>query len=137
MKKFLFPLLLFVGIASQAQQMTLQECVRVALNNNLTVKRSVYNVESSKVGLLSARGNFLPTLTLLGTGSQSYGRNLNPVTYQYFQGVTRTVNPSASGGILLYNGFRNQYTYRQNKRNVEAADLDLEKAKNDVIITVV
>ena len=139
MKKVILPLVVFIlGLSfAQGQQMTMQECVRVALNNNLTVKRSVYNVESSRVGLLSAKGNFLPTLNLLGTGSQSYGRNLNPVTYQYFQGVTRTVNPSASGGILLYNGLRNQYTYRQNKRNVEAADLDLEKAKNDVIITVV
>lgn len=122
---------------SQGQRMTLQECVKVALDNNLTVKRSVYNVESNRVGLLSAKGNFLPTLTLFGSGSQSYGRNLNPVTYQYFQGITRTVNPSASGGLLLYNGFRNQYTYRQNKKNVDAADLDLEKAKNDVIIIVV
>ena len=122
---------------SQGQQMTLQECVKVALDNNLTVKRGVYNVESNRVGLLSAKGNFLPTLTLFGSTSQSYGRNLNPVTYQYFQGITRTVNPSASGGLLLYNGFRNQYTYRQNKKNVDAADLDLEKAKNDVIIIVV
>ncbi|HTH57235.1 MAG TPA: TolC family protein [Cyclobacteriaceae bacterium] len=122
---------------SSAQQMTLQECVRVALGNNLTVKRGVYNVESNRVNKLSAQGNFLPTLSLNANASQSYGRNLNPVTYQYFQGITRTVNPSASGGILLFNGFRNQYTYRQSKRNVEAADLDLEKAKNDVIITVV
>jgi outer membrane protein len=117
--------------------MTLQECVRVALGNNLTVKRSVYNVETNRVNLLSAQGNFLPTLTLNANASQSYGRNLNPVTYQYFQGMTRTVNPSTSGGILLFNGFRNQYTYRQSKRSVAAADLDLEKAKNDVIIAVV
>jgi outer membrane protein len=139
MKKIILPIVVLVLSLSfsQGQQMTLQECVRIALNNNLTVKRSVYNAESNRVGLLSARGNFLPTLNLIGSGSQSYGRNLNPVTYQYFQGVTRTVNPSVQGGVLLYNGLRNQYTYRQNKRNVEAADLDLEKVKNDVIIMVV
>jgi outer membrane protein len=137
-KVILLALVIMMGLPlAKAQQMTMQECVRVALGNNLTVKRSVYGVESSRVGLLSAKGNFLPTLTLIGTGSQNYGRNLNPVTYQYFQGITRTVNPLAQGGILLYNGLKNQYTYRQNKRNVEAADLDLEKAKNDVIITVV
>jgi outer membrane protein len=139
MNKIILPVVaLFFSLSiALGQQMTLQECVRVALNNNLTVKRSVYNAESNRVGFLSAKGNFLPTLNLIGSGSQSYGRNLNPVTYQYFQGVTRTVNPSAQGGILLYNGLKNQYTYRQNKRNVEAADLDLEKAKNDVIIMVV
>src|SRR5690348_2062404 len=108
--------LLMAWSGSSAQQMTMQECVRIALGNNLTVKRSVYNTETYRVNKMQAQGNFLPTLTLNGNASQSYGRNLNPVTYQYFQGVTRTVNPSASGGILLFNGFRNQYTYRQSKR---------------------
>lgn len=137
-KGYLAIVALVVGWSvSSAQQMTMQECVRVALGNNLTVKRGVYNAEGYRVNKLQAQGNFLPTLTLNANASQSYGRNLNPVTYQYFQGITRTVNPSASGGVLLFNGFRNQYTYRQSKRNVEAADLDLEKVKNDVIINVV
>jgi len=115
----------------------MQECVKIGLDNNLTVKRGVYNVESYRVGLLSAKGNFLPTLNFNVSGSQNYGRNLNPVTYQYFQGITQTVNPSLTGSLLLFNGLRYQHTYRQNKVSVEAADLDLEKAKNDVIIMVV
>lgn len=138
MKRIILLIIVVTGWRhSQGQQMTLQQCVKVALDNNLTVKRGVYNAESYRVSRLSAQGNFLPTLNLIASGSQSYGRNLNPVTYQYFQGTTRTINPSASGSLLLFNGFRNQYTYRQSKKNVEAADLDLEKAKNDVIIAVV
>jgi outer membrane protein len=129
---------LCVGLSLSAQQqMTLQECVKVALDNNLSVKRSVYNVETNQISFLGAKGNFLPTLNLNASASQNYGRNLNPVTYQYFQGVTRTVNPSLNGQLALFNGLRYQYTYKQSKKNVEAADLDLEKAKNDVIITVV
>ena len=125
-------------IYAQAQEkLTMQECVRIALDNNLTVKRSVYNVETNRVGLLGAVGNFLPTLNFGVSGSQNYGRNLNPVTYQYFQGVTKTINPSLTSQVTIFNGLRNQYTFRQNKRSVEAADLDLQKAKNDVIITVV
>src|SRR5258706_432808 len=122
---------------AHGQKMTLQECVKIGLDNNLTVKRSVYNVESNRVGLLAAKGSFLPTLNFNVSGSQNYGRNLNPVTYSYYQGVTKTVNPSLSGQLMLFNGLRYQHTYRQNKLNVQAADLDLEKAKNDVIITVV
>jgi len=124
-------------VGAQVQQLTLQECLKIALDNNLTVKRSVYNVETNQVNLLGAKGNFLPTLNLNGSGSQNYGRNLNPVTYQYFQGVTKTVNPSITGSVLLFNGLRNQLTYRQNRKYIDAADLDLQKAKNDVIITVV
>ncbi len=139
MRKFVLPaVVIFLNFSiAKSQKMSLQECVKVALDNNLTVKRSVYNVETNQVNLLGAKGNFLPTLTLSTFGSQNYGRNLNPVTYQYFQGVTRTVNPSLNGQFLLFNGLRNMHTYRQNKMGVDAADLDLEKAKNDVIITVV
>jgi outer membrane protein len=124
-------------LEAQTPQLTLQECVKIALDNNLTVKRSVYNVETNRVNLLGAKGNFLPTLNINGSGQQNYGRSINPVTYQYFQGVTRTINPSLTGSMLLFNGLRNQLTYRQNKKYIDAADLDLEKAKNDVIITVV
>jgi outer membrane protein len=123
---------------AQVQQMTLQECVKVALDNNLTVKRSVYNVETNRVGLLGAKGNFLPTLNLNGSTGRNYGRAINPVTNQFIpNSVTSTVNPSANGSLTLFNGLRLQNTYRQNKKNVVAADLDLEKAKNDVIIAVV
>jgi outer membrane protein len=118
--------------------MTMQECVKTALDNNLTVKRSVYNVETNRVNLLSAKGVFLPTLNLGGSGTQNYGRALNPVTNSFIpNSVTRSVNGQLTGGLLLFNGLRAQYNYRSNKRFVEAADLDLEKAKNDVIIVVV
>jgi outer membrane protein len=118
--------------------MTMQECVKTALDNNLTVKRGVYNVETNRVNLLSAKGVFLPTLNLGGSGTQNYGRSLNPVTNTFIpNSVTRSLNGQLTGGLLLYNGLRAQYNYRSNKRFVEAADLDLEKAKNDVIIAVV
>ncbi|WHZ09515.1 MAG: hypothetical protein OJF59_003271 [Cytophagales bacterium] len=119
------------------EKLSMQECVRIALDNNLTVRRSVYNVESNRIGLLSSKGSFLPSLTFSTSASQNYGRNLNPVTYQYYQGVTKTINPSIMSQITLFNGLKNQYTFRQNRKNVEAADLDLQKAKNDVIISVV
>jgi outer membrane protein len=131
-------MVLVVGwLGANAQQMTMQECVRVALDNNLTVKRSIYNVRSNEINFLQAKGNFLPTISLRGGLNQNYGRNLNPLTYSYVNSVTKSVQPTLTGSLTLFNGLRIQNTYRQNKRSVQAADLDLEKAKNDVIITVV
>ncbi|MBS1487520.1 MAG: TolC family protein [Bacteroidetes bacterium] len=125
------------ALAGAQEKLTMQECIQIALGNNLTVKRSVYNVETNRISLLTSKGNFLPSLNLNTSGSQNYGRNLNPVTYQYYEGVTKTINPAVMGQITLFNGLRNQYTFRQSKKNIEAADLDLQKAKNDVIISVV
>jgi outer membrane protein len=117
-------------------KMTLQECIKTALDNNLTVKRGVYNVESYKINLFQAWGAFLPTFSLNASYGRNYGRNLNPVTYTYFQGVTKTLNPSATAQLTLFNGLRIQNNLQATKKNVEASNLDLEKAKNDVIINV-
>ena len=139
MKKIILPIVVLVLSVSfsHGQQMTLQECVQVALNNNLTVRRALYNVKSNEIGLFQAKGNFLPQVTATGNVNQNYGRTLNQQTYKYVNSITQTISPNVQGSLLLFNGMRVQNIYRQNKRNVEAADLDLEKAKNDVIITVV
>lgn len=139
MKKLVLPLIAVLLSLSFAngQQMTLQECVKVGLNNNLTVRRALFNVKSNEVGLFQAKGNFLPSINANGSFNQNYGRNLNPLTYTYVNAVTKSFNPNISGSLLLFNGLRVQNTYRQNKKQVDAADLDLEKAKNDVIITIV
>jgi len=140
MRRIVLPVIAFLINLSSAygQKMTMQECVKIALDNNLTVKRGVYNVETNRVNLLSAKGVFLPTLNLGGSGTQNYGRALNPVTNSFIpNSVTRSLNGQVTGNLLLFNGLRAQYNYKSNKRFLEAADLDLEKAKNDVIIAVV
>lgn len=139
MKKSLLPVILVMlsAFSVSAQKMTLQECVKVALDNNLTVKRGVYNVESYSISKFQAKGAFLPTVNGSASLSNNYGRNLNPVTYTYYQGVTSTINPSLFSQLTVFNGFKLQNQYKQSIRNSQAADLDLEKAKNDVIINVV
>ncbi|GHN01736.1 transporter [Cytophagales bacterium WSM2-2] len=139
MKRLILPIVVTLLSSSLVlgQKMTLQECVKVAMANNLTVQRALYNVKSNEIGLFQAKGSFLPTINFNSSFNQNYGRTLNPLTYSYVNAVNKTIGPSLSSSLLLFNGFRLQNNYKQNKRNVEAADLDLEKAKNDVIITVV
>jgi outer membrane protein len=51
---------------------TLQECVNIALENNLRVKRSLYGVQSSETFLLQSKAAFLPTLNAGGSYGQNY-----------------------------------------------------------------
>jgi outer membrane protein len=117
--------------------LTLQECVNIALENNLKVKRSLYNVESYEINLRQAKGAFLPTLSAGGAYGENYGRNLNPVTNSFVNRNSITTNAQLSGSLTLFNGFRLQNTLRQNFRDTEASELDLQKSKNDVIINVI
>ncbi len=141
MKKFLqligFVILISPFWATAQERQSLQECIKTALDNNLRVKRGVYNSESFKLSLLQNKMSFLPTLNGTGTLGRSYGRTVDPVTYAYYQGSIQTFSPSLNSSWTLFNGLRFQNLYRQGKKDLEAADQDLLKAKNDVILNVV
>ena len=117
--------------------LTLPECVDIALKNNLNVRRSIYNVETYNVALFADKMNFLPSINAGGSYGFNYGRSLNPVTNSYANSKANSINTQLTGSLLIFNGFRVTNTFRQGKKDVEAADADLQKAKNDVIINVV
>jgi outer membrane protein len=133
--------LLCFGIDVVAQEVkrnwSLKECVDIALENNLRIKRSVYNVETFKANLLQAQGAFLPTLNAGASYANNYGRALNPTTNAFIDKNSTTISPSVNASLTLFNGLRIQNQFRQNQRDVNAADFDLQKAKNDVILNVV
>ncbi|GAB1445261.1 TolC family protein [Flammeovirgaceae bacterium] len=119
------------------REWTLQECVKVALDNNLNVRRGLYNVESFKVGLTQSKMAFLPSLNAGSSYGQNFGRALNPVTNLYINRNSTAINIQANSSITLFNGLRLQNSFRQSQREYEASEKDLEKAKNDVTINVV
>lgn len=140
--RFLFVSLfiIFFGLAyaqEPVKQWTLQECVNLALENNLRVRRSLYNVQSSNIGLTQAKMAFLPTLNAGGSYGLNFGRALNPVTNAFINRDNNTLNGQVNASLALFNGLRIQNTFRQNQRDLEASNEDLTKAKNDVIINVV
>lgn len=123
--------------AQEEKLWTLQECVKVALENNLNVRRSFYNVENFKIGLLQSKMALLPTLNMGSSYAKNFGRALNPVTNSFINRNSNNLNLQATSSLTLFNGFRLQNTWRQSSQDLAASGQDLEKAKNDVIINVV
>ena len=132
-------LLMLGGLYAQeaSKQYTLQECVDIALEKNLRVKRSLYSIESSKINLLQSKMAFLPTVNGSGGYGQNYGRALNPVTNLYTNRNSNTLNLQANSSLTIFNGLRLQNSFRQSSADYEASNQDFTKAKNDVIINVV
>jgi len=122
---------------SLAKEWTLQECIKVTVDNNLNVRRSLYNVENFKVGLFQSKMAFLPTVNSSSSYGQNFGRALNPVTNSFINRNTNNINVQANSSLTLFNGLRLQNSYRQSMRDFEASEMDFEKAKNDVIINIV
>ena len=70
----------FDAAAQEMKKWTLKECVDLALEKNLRIKRGVYGVETARANLLQAKGSFLPTINAFGSYTNNYGRALNPTT---------------------------------------------------------
>ncbi len=142
MRKGLLSIGLFVLIttASWAQEKkvyTLKECIEIALKNNLTVKRSELGLKGADINLDQARYTMLPTLNVSGSYGSNFGRSIDPTTNSFIDQKIDNSNLNANASLLLFNAFRVMNTIRQNVNDKAAADYDLTKAKNDVVLSVV
>ncbi len=77
--------LLVLSLSSQAQQLTLQECIKLALENNLDVKNSELDLESTQHRIKEANSGLLPTIDLNGS-------------YQYYFEVPAMIIPASTFG---------------------------------------
>lgn len=128
------------GIAqvdSTAKKWTLRELVDHAVSNNLTVKRSLYGVETGEVNYLQSKMAMLPTLNASGSYGGNWGRTINPATNNFTENRTITSNLNANASLLLWNGFRLFYNMKQNDTELDALNEDLIKSRNDVILNVI
>jgi outer membrane protein len=142
MKKIITISLLFVSQVSFGQESTtklwtLRELIDQAIANNLTVKRSVYGVETSQVNLLQSKMTMLPTLNANGSYGLNWGRTIDPTTNIFTENKIENSNLSTSSSLLLWNGFRLFYNLKQSNIDLDAANEDLLKARNDVILNVI
>ena len=109
-KVLLFFIFIFIGFTQgygqEGKKMTLKECVDIALEKNLRIKRSIYNVETFRANMLQAKGAFLPSLNASGSYTNNYGRALNPTTNLFVDKNSTTITPSLNSTLPLFNGLR-------------------------------
>lgn len=124
-------------IDTTARKWTLREIIDYAISHNLTVKRSTYAVETGEINLLQSKAVMLPTLNGSGSYGGSWGRTINPTTNVFTEQRQISSNLSANASLLLWNGFRLFYGMKQSDTDLDAANEDLIKSRNDVILNVI
>ncbi|MDH5366420.1 MAG: TolC family protein [Cyclobacteriaceae bacterium] len=139
-------LLLIIGIAispflfaqeNSTADWSLKKCIDFALQNNLNVQRSIYNVESSNISYNQTRLNQLPNLNASTSTGFNWGRSIDPTSNQFITQRIHSVSAGLSSSVTLFNGMRLKNTVQQNKLSFEASKSNLEKVKNDIIQNVV
>jgi outer membrane protein len=140
MKNLIITLLIAISVfGSQAQEkrlLTLEECIEIAIQNNLSVQRSQLNLATAEVNLNQAIGQRYPNLNANGNFGYNWGRGIDPTTNQF---TTQRINFNgfgANSSLPLIQGLQTTNTIRQNRLDVEASKLDVQKATNDISLSI-
>lgn len=133
---FIFAIFWSMGTNAQAKKWTLEECVRYALDNNISIKQSELDLKVSDVEKLEAIGNFLPSLSGSASYSINTGANINPATNQFNNETFKSFSANVNGGVNLFNGLANWRNLQRAKLNKMANTYRLDKMKDDIMLSV-
>tara|TARA_R110002096_G_scaffold72174_4_gene172211 strand:- start:62255 stop:63700 length:1446 start_codon:yes stop_codon:yes gene_type:complete len=134
---FLFGFFLFsTTLSAQEKVWSLQDCIAYALENNIQVKQSEINQEISERDLAASKYNVLPDLNGFASHGYNFGQSIDPFTNEFATTRVRNNSFSLSTNFTIFNGFRNINTIQRNKSQLQAAQYDLEKMKNDISLNV-
>jgi outer membrane protein len=128
---------LFLLSKAHAQHYSLQQCIDTAVANNFTVKETGLKSEVAQVGLHQARAYLLPNLYATINQGMNFGRGLDVATNTY---VNQSINSGLydlNSGVTLFSGSALQNRIRQAAFAYEAARMDVQYEKDNLVLNVI
>ena len=133
--RYILPLSLsffLISNVSVAQKvLTLEECLKLAIDNNIDLQRSENNLLIAKSNKFQAMMNYLPNLS----GGVNYDFTKGTFFDQFIGSqvstTTNTSDPFLRSSMTVFNGFSNHHNLRQRINLYQAAEQDVEASKVD------
>lgn len=129
-------LIFSLSIQAQTKKWTLEECVRYAIENNITIKQSELDTKTADIDKKGAIGNFIPSLNSNASHSWNIGLNQDPTTGLLQNQTTQYSSFGANIGVDIYKGMQNQNTLRKANLSIIAAKYQLTKMQEDIALNV-
>ncbi|MEA4951028.1 MAG: TolC family protein [Petrimonas sp.] len=118
-----------------AQQYTLEECINIALQNNVNIKQQELNKAQRHIAYTQARNELLPSVNASAGQNFIFGRSIGlDNTYQNTNSSQTSLGVGAN--ITLFDGLRMKHNIDAKRADLSAAEADLEKFKDDMEISV-
>lgn len=122
--------------AQEVQQITFDEAVRIALDQNITLQRTSNSVDLQEVNVSRDRMAFYPSLGISGGGSQSYGRTFSQEDLGFVSETTESFNMDIGADYTLFSGFSRTAALEQSRLGLEARGLDHQRQRQTVVFNV-
>ncbi|MCE7066551.1 TolC family protein [Dyadobacter sp. CY326] len=119
-----------------ANTYSLEDCIRIALETNPSVKISELTVQTNGNIYQQSKWQRWPSISFSASQGFSSGRNIDPFTNQFVQQNINSNNYQLGGQITLFNGFQIKNNIKFNDANYKASAKDLDAARNDIMLNV-
>jgi len=123
-------------LSAQMKEYTLEECVLIALENNISIKQSELDLESAEVDKSDAMGSFLPRVNAQSQHIWNNGLSQN-ITNGLIENLTTQFSSFGGNvGVTLFNGRQNINQLSRANLNLLARQYQLDDMKDDVSLFV-
>ncbi|MFA5649688.1 MAG: TolC family protein [Proteiniphilum sp.] len=120
---------------SAQRQYTLLECIDIALENNRNIKQQELGRQQREIAYSQARADLLPNLNASAGQNFVFGRSIG-LDNVYENTNSSQTSFSIGGDITLFDGLRMKHNIDARKADMHASEADLEKMRDDIILSV-
>ncbi len=130
------------GKTQEVEILTLEDCLRIGIDNNLSLEGKRKEIQKSKYGVSENRSKLLPQINAIA----GYNNNFDPPvsvtdgsSYGVPYNITKTLQHSANAGLEMQMPLFNQTLYTSMsiaKVMEEISRLSYGKAREDVILQI-
>lgn len=131
-------ILFFASVASFAQEKkwTLKECIYHAIKNNISIKQSELDTQTTAIAKKDAIGNFLPNVAASTSHSWNIGLNQNITTGLLENQTTQFTSANLNANVDIFKGLQNVNQLRKANLAILASQYQLTKMQEDIALNV-
>lgn len=133
-----FTFLFTVTAFGQNRQITLDEAIEIALENNYQLKQAENNLQLAEKTLTSEYMDFLPSVNASMSGSRTTGQQFifdrfNEGLDPFVDITSQSISGRFSASVPLFEGFNNINTLRASQEEKLSREESLQRARENVI----
>jgi ABC-type lipoprotein export system ATPase subunit len=113
-------------------QLTLEQCITIALENNLDAKNADLRKETAKINYKQSVNQILPNLNANYNLGANKGRSIDPFTNSYSNREFTYSNLGVNLRLTVFNGFRLLNAIKQDELNLKAVEMEKEETKQNL-----
>lgn len=119
--------------AQDSTVFTLQQCIDIAVKNNISFRNAQLQAQRSKARVLQSEAALLPSVSGYANQGISAGKSINPYTNTFVNQQINTGQYGLNASLNLFSGLsaihtigQNQYTYKADQADEAQALIDLK-----------